>query len=173
MYTSILMLALSSSFGHTGAELPSPRWLEDYTAASRQGAAEQKPLAVFVGSGEAGWERLSRDGKLGKEAKSLLSERYVCLYIDTGTLEGKKLARAFAISQGVGLVISDRTGETQAFHHEGDLKADDLDYYLKRYADPSFVVRTTETNPPERATVPAYRAPSFGTFQLGGGGGGC
>jgi hypothetical protein len=182
MYTSLVLLALSGSIAPVATDVESPRWLTDYATAWRQGAQEKKPLAVFVGSGPSGWDQVSREGKLGQGAKELLSAQYVCLYIDTSTQEGKRLAQAFDVPQGVGLVISDRSGANQAFHHQGDLKSEDLEYYLKRYADPNHIVRTTETNPPERAAAPtssSYYAPSvapaFSGFRgFGGfGGGGC
>src|SRR5262245_11808191 len=180
MYTSLVLFALSGSVAQAAAEVESPPWQTDYVAASRQGAQEKKPLAVFVGSGPLGWDKLSREGRLRKELKEVLSGQYVCLYIDTSKEEGKRLAEAFEVPQGLGIVISDRTGEKQAFHHQGDLKPEDLEYYLRKYADSNHVVRTTETNPPERGgLVPAYTGyappiiPAFGGFGGFGGGRGC
>jgi hypothetical protein len=178
MYTSVMLVALSGCCAHSLPEVQSPRWLDDYWTACQQSAEQKKPLAVFVGSGAEGWEKLSRDGKLGKEAREILSSAYVCLYIDSSTREGGQLARAFDLPDGWGVVLSDRGGTKQAFHHRGDLKGEDLEYYLKKYADPNVVVRTTETNPPERGTAsgyssyyqPTYYQPTFGGF---GGGRGC
>jgi hypothetical protein len=175
MYTSVVLVALSGWFAPAVPEPPSPRWLDDYGLACQQVAKEKKPLAVFIGSGAAGWEKLSREGKIGKEAREALSSSYVCLYIDASSAEGKRLARSFDVPQGLGIVISDRSGEKQAFHHQGDLKGEDLEYYLKKYANPDLVIRTTETNPPERGTVQQYQTyypPPF--IPRGGfGGGGC
>jgi hypothetical protein len=78
------------------------------------------------------------------------------------------MARAFEI-QGSGLVISDRTGEKQAFRHEGSLAGEDLTRALKKYADPNVVVYTTQTNASERRS---YYGPTNGgsspQFRFGG-----
>lgn len=164
MFTSALLLALSGWFGSALPEAESPRWLSNYDQALEKGAQEKKPLAIFVGSGESGWEKLSREGKLGKDIKELLSNQYVCLYLDTTQPDAKKMAQTLEIPKGAGIVISDRKLEMQAFYHRGDLKGEDLEYYLKKFADPNLVVRTTETNPPERGSVQgsnSYYSPSF------------
>lgn len=181
MYTSVVVLALSGYFAPLAMELDSPRWLHDYTSAWQQGVKEQKPLAVFIGSGLSGWEKLSKEGKLGKDVKEVLSANYVCLYVDSSTEQGKRLAQAFDVSGGLGMVLSDRTGEKQAFHHQGDLKGGDLQYYLKKYADPNAVVRSTETNttvqgsvtssyyngPQQNYGISQQFQPSFGGFSGG------
>jgi len=145
MFTSAVLVALSSILS-PGELIPErPTWLNDYGAASKRGIAEQKPLAVFIGTGEAGWERISKEGELGKEAKQLLEAHYVCVYVDVNKQAGRALAAEFAISDGMGLVISDRGGKLQAFRHDGTLKPSELDRTLRRYADPDRVATTTET----------------------------
>lgn len=170
MFTSALLLAVSGWSGSALPEAESPRWLSNYDQALAKGAEEKKPLAIFVGSGEAGWEKLSRDGKLGKKTKELLSSQYVCLYLDTTNPDAKKMAQTLEIPKGVGIVISDRKLEMQAFYHRGDLKGEDLDYYLKKFANPNLVVRTTETNPPERGAVQEYNSYYPPTFAPARGG---
>jgi hypothetical protein len=169
MYTSILMVALSLA---PSADLTAPSWSTDYFAASKQSARAKKPLAVFLGSGEAGYEQLDRDGKLTDEAKGLLASKYVCVYVNTDTPQGKRLAKAFEMPNGRGIVISDRTGDVQAFRHEGDLSGRELVRNLEWYADTDREVRVTETNPGQRssnyapttpapAAAPAYVAPAY------------
>jgi hypothetical protein len=46
----------------------------------------------------------------------------------------------------VGIVLSDRTGNLQAFYHDGDISKADLDKWVTRFADPSVGVRSTMTN---------------------------
>jgi len=46
---------------------------------------------------------------------------------------------------GQGVVISDRTGQLQAFRHAGELNGSELVSRLQRYADGSRVVTTTDT----------------------------
>jgi hypothetical protein len=191
MYSTLMLVALSGVLSSSSL-LDEPAWLTDYAAARKQARAVQKPLAVFLGSGKAGWERLSKEGKLEKQAKRVLAGEYVCVYLDTAKAGGRDLASAFEIPNGTGLVISDRTGGLQAFSHEGNLANKDLMNYLKRYAEPERVVQATETNPARRSNYyqpayqqqwaqpnyynppPAFSPMFFGGGSFGGGGrGGC
>jgi hypothetical protein len=147
MYVSIMAVALSAVFG---AALDTPVWLTDYRSAQRVGKEGGRPLAVVMGLGEAGWEQLSKAGKLDEEVNRVLARNYVCLYIDMSQESGKELASKFEISQDLALVLSDRTGDLQAFRHEGELASPDLAQYLKRYADPDRVVYATENVTPTR-----------------------
>jgi hypothetical protein len=165
MYTSILLFALSAA---PAADLSTPTWSTDYYAANNQSAKAMKPMAVVLGSGEAGYEKLARDGKLTDEAKGLLATKYVCVYVDTETQEGKRLAKAFNMPNGQGLVISDRTGDVQAFRHEGELGNADLVRNLERFADVERPVVRTETTATQRSSfyepataAPAYARPAF------------
>jgi hypothetical protein len=166
MYTSGLLVALVGLFPSSIRSEPS--WLEDYSQAYRQCQKAEKPLAVFLGSGAKGWNRLSRDGQLSPENKELLSKNYVCLYIDTTQEAGQELARAFEMPNHLGVVISDSSGQVQAFRHEGEVQAAELTRYLRRYADPQRIVSSTETNPSAEPVVrtsryvePAYEAPTY------------
>src|SRR6266446_5787215 len=103
MHTSVLLLALSGFFS---AAPSGPAWQSDYKAAKRLGAEVNKPLAVFLGSGSAGWQRVDRDGGLSESARQILADNYVCVHIDTATAKGKAWAGAFEMSGGLGVVIS-------------------------------------------------------------------
>jgi hypothetical protein len=157
MYTSILLVALSIA---PAADTMVPSWSTDYGMASKQSATALKPLAVVLGTGEAGYDKLDREGKLTTEANGLLASKYVCVYVNTDTPEGKSLAKAFEMPNGRGIVISDRTGDVQAFRHEGDLKSSDLVRYLERYADPERAVRTTEGTVSQRISSYEPSAPA-------------
>jgi hypothetical protein len=151
MYTSILLVAL------VGIEPPlpereAPTWLRDYDQARKEGQRASKPLAVLIGAGEEGYDQVSQEGKLSREASRLLAEHYVCVYLNTDTPQGRRLAGAFNIKQKAGMVLSDRTGDYQAFHYPGALRDDELTGCLKRFADPNLVVRTTATSPYERVS---------------------
>src|SRR5947209_3065687 len=161
MHTSLVCVALAGLVPH--AELaPSPHWTSDYVQGRRLGTAQKKPLAVFLAPGKGGWDKLTKEGNLGKEAKRFLAERYVCVHVDTDTERGRQLARDFEVSGGVGLIISDRTGEVQAFRHEGTLPSDDLKSYLDRYSTAGRVPQTTETHESSRTSyaAPTGAAPS-------------
>jgi hypothetical protein len=147
MFGSTFIIALAGFVASAG--LDSPSWQADYGSAQRLGREGGKPLAVFIGSGKAGWNQITGDRQLGAEAKQLLAKTYICVYVDTAVATGKELASEFQIPKGPGLIVSDHTGRYQAFHHQGDLTGDELLGYLRRYANPKRVVRTTETNPAE------------------------
>ena len=168
MYTSVALVAMSGMLACS--EIPmEPSWLNEYGKARQVGEKEKKPLAVFIGAGKSGWNKVSQDGQLGKEVKQLLAQQYVCLYINTEETAGKRLAQQFEVPDGLGLVISNREGNLQAFRHEGDFSNQDLERYLTRFADPKRVTMQTETNPSSRVSyyqpapvqnyVPAYSAP--------------
>lgn len=170
MTTSFALLALTGLLaGNTGAEKPA--WLSDYATARQLGRMMQRPLAVVVGSGQEGWNRLSQDGQLGKEVNRLLAANYVCVYVNTADPKAQGLAAALELSNSPGLVISDRSGATQAFHHQGSLADGPLTDSLRRYAEPQRVVRQTETYPSSRVNYypPAQAAPAMSAPSFGGG----
>jgi hypothetical protein len=151
MYTSMLLVALvgiESALPKTVA----PIWLQDYDQARKEGQRASKPLAVFIGTGDQGYGQVSQDGKLSPQASRLLAEHYVCVYLNTDTPQGRRLAGAFNIKDKAGMVLSDRTGDYQAFHYPGALRDDELTGCLKRFADPNLVPRTTVTSPYERVS---------------------
>ena len=140
MYTSLVLFALAGST--PGAE-ESLSWMKDYHAARKESASQSKPLAVFLGTGKNGHDKVVRDG-LTDRNRQLLA-RYIPVYIDTTTEEGRSMAQQFEMPGGQGIVISNRTGDLQAFRHEGELSNNDLASRLERYADNGHVVSTTDT----------------------------
>lgn len=177
MYTSIVLVALAGSAA--GAEaLPESVLWKDYATARKIGRDESKPVAVFIGQGAAGWQERSREGALSRDVTRLLRERYVCVYVDTATAEGKKLAAAFEMDAGV--VLSTAQGDHQAFRKPGSLTNEDLAEKLRSHV-------ATETVAPQPAVIynpavappvnyipagPAFGPPAFGGgFSPGFGGG--
>src|SRR5437763_9575547 len=114
MYTALALVALT-----VGNLSSSPLWLHDYKAAQAQVSSAHKPMAVFVGSGQAGYQSAVRDG-FDPAISKLLAEKFVCLYVDTSTAQGKKLATAFQVGAR-GVVLSDRTGLTQSYSAAGTI----------------------------------------------------
>ena len=86
-----------------------------------------------------------------------LRNKYVCLFVDTDTTAGQQLARLFNMS-GPGLVISDRTGEYQAYRYAGELPAPQLATTLTQHTDDVYVSR--KLSPPPAAPV-SYPAPIY------------
>ena len=173
MYTSGLLLALVGLFPSSIRQ--EPTWLDDYAQAFRQCGQLEKPLAVFIGSGPKGWNRLSKDGQLSAETKEVLAKNYVCVYLDTNRDGGQELATAFEMPRHLGIVISDSRGRVQAFRHEGDMQTQVLMRNLRHYADPQRIVALTESNPSDeppprtyRFATPVYEAPlSYSSFRTG------
>jgi hypothetical protein len=165
MYTSLGMLALAGLFSVSAAP-DSLSWRRVYSLAKEEGQRGGKPLAVVIGTGPGGYHGLSGEGKLSPATQRLLARGYVPLYVDAATPAGKKLAEAFGVGSGPGLVISDRTGELQAFRHSGSLTDSVLAEHLERFADPNHVVRTTEQVQNSRVSYyPEGNGSSSGTSQ--------
>ena len=122
-----------------------PGWQGDYYQAQKDAATLRKPVVVVFGSGTDGWNKVVRSAKLNGECAKLLAEHYICVYVDTSTAQGQKLARIFDITASVGIVISSRGGASQAFWHQGDVADDALTGYLRKYSDPKVAVFRTET----------------------------
>jgi hypothetical protein len=188
MIQSIVLVALLGLDAAPGAQAgQAPAWQDDYGAARQAGRREKKPLAVFIGSGAEGWEKVSEEGKLTPGVQGLLARDYVCVYVDAGSDYGKRVAEAFGMTRG--LVLSSRDGESQAFRHGGRLSASDLEAALRRHATESVAARTGAGQPrvsysydpaatrPAPAAYPAHFGGfggygGFGGFSGGGFGGG-
>lgn len=142
MNTSILTVVLTGALlaGQNGT----PTWQNDYNKAQEQAAAQRKPLVVVFGSGADGWVKVIREAPTPDLTK-LLVDKYVCVFVDTASPAGRKLAQGFAIGGDLGLVISDHAGTSQAFWHQGDLTNNQMFQYLDKYADPRVAIRGTET----------------------------
>jgi len=163
MYTSLIVLAM---FG-APADISAPSW-QNYSQASQMVEKEKKPMAVFLGTGQKGWEKVA--GSLSTEAEKVLVASYICAYVDTNTPEGEKLAQAFELKNGVGLVLSDRKGEKQVFWHDGNLPQADLVRQLVRHSTSTrtslYMDETSVTGTP---TSPVMQSGSYCPSCNGGG----
>jgi hypothetical protein len=138
--TSLTALAVAGALATGSIPAQQPVWQSSYRTALGQAVGQQKPLAVFIGHGAAGVNRLVADGGLGADAVQLLKANYISLYIDADTASGKGLAEAFKMTEG--LVISDKTGGTMALRHEGTLSQTALTGYLQQYQGGQPVAQT-------------------------------
>jgi hypothetical protein len=159
MYTSLVLFALSASAVPAAELIPvGPSWRSDYTLALKEGQSSKRPLVIVVGSGPEGWDKLSKDGGLDKDAKGLLHNRYVCVYLDTSKERDRRLADQLELGSTTGMVIGDAGGQYQAFRHVGALNNAELDRYLRKYSDPERTVVRTETATDARpVSAPVYR----------------
>jgi hypothetical protein len=139
MYTAIALFALTATVT-TGNLNPAPTWQTDYRTAHAAVTTAGKPMAIFIANG-TGWESIVKDG-IDAGTKKVLAEKFVCLFVDASTAQGRGLAQAFQV--GRGLVISDRTGTVQAYSMAGDLTKAELTTALTKYSDAK-AVETTET----------------------------
>jgi hypothetical protein len=198
MYTSIVLAALlgPGAAGPQDEAVQAPTWQENYATARKVGREQNKPLAVFIGRGPDGPKQLSQDGELTAEARKLLADSYVCVYLDASTPAGKRLADRFSLPQG--LVVSSRDGENQAFRHSGRMSGKDLDATLRRYSNGYVSLRTEfleeeedapkekekakpkagpakPAHPPAMAAYPCFSAPAYscGSVSFGCSWGGC
>jgi hypothetical protein len=143
MYTSMLGLALAVALCSPDS-LPAPTWHTDYALARKEATRLEKPLAVIVAAGEKGWEQLTSDGRLTGAALVALRSQYVCVYVNTATKAGRKLADDFAFADGPALVLSDRGGDNQAYRRYGALADGELRRVLAKYAESERVAQATE-----------------------------
>ncbi|QEL14930.1 thioredoxin domain-containing protein [Limnoglobus roseus] len=84
-------------------------WQPSYTQGSKRAAADNKPLIVFIGAGPTGYRRAVQEGRLSDELVKTLTDQCVCVYFDTKTEDGRKMAKLFEV-EGPGLVVSTRGG---------------------------------------------------------------
>src|SRR5262245_43392764 len=151
-----IWIALALVGSVASANIPeAPPWQKDYHSAKVQAKDVQKPLAVFIGSGKDGWSKLTYEDTFDPKLNHLLATRYVCVYADRSTPAGKRLADAFEVTDGTGLVISDKSGSVQAYHHSGELSRTDLTATLEKYSDTTRTVQFTESAVPVRYYQPA------------------
>jgi hypothetical protein len=171
MYTSLLLAVVMGPGAAPHAVAPeAPTWQKDYVAARKKGRQENRALAVFIGSGSQGPEKVCVESKLTPAVRKLLADSYVCVFVDTSEARGKRLSEEFDLARG--LVLSTRDGESQAFRQNGRISSADLELTLKRFAN-GYRNSRTETlqeiqqvsyGAPARPAAPAPIMQSFGGF---------
>lgn len=137
--TTFAAVVLSAALANEATVAPA--WESNYTRATETAIAQRKPLAVFIGRGEAGFAKVV-GGDMPTEASRLLASNYVAVYLNTDTAEGKRLATAFGVNEG--LVLSCRGCQVQALKYGGAVPAVELAGYLTKYSAPAVAVTTTE-----------------------------
>lgn len=155
MFSSVFALAVSGMLA--GAETANlPVWQSDYRQARELATREHKPMAVVIGNGANGWDKVVVGGAFGSETVSTLRTGFVCVYVDNSTPAGAKLAKDFGVTE-TGVVFSDRTAGVQAFRRLGAMPDAELHQAAVKYSDPKVVVTSTDTGAPVR--VEAYYPP--------------
>lgn len=143
MYTSVTCLALACSLSVVGTE--NPVWHQNYGKALEAGLKMNRPVAVFVAR-KAQPGQATQDGLLSPDVRKVLANQYVCVLVDGDLPQNRNLMTALAITKDAGIVLGDRTGSLQMFHHDGKISQEQLASTLWRFADPNLVVQTTVSN---------------------------
>jgi hypothetical protein len=140
-FMNTLVILLSAVLGQA-EEQTAPQWRQSYTQAQNMAAQIKRPVAVFLTPGPNSLDKLIPGG-LNDQAREILTSDYIPVVVDTTTPEGQRLARAFELRDGQGLVLSDRAGAYQAFWSQGNLTNEDLVRTLQKYANQTNI-RMTE-----------------------------
>ena len=143
MFSSLVGFAMTAMLT---SSVNLPAWQTDYRNAREQAARDHRPLAIVIGTGSSGWDAVV---PMVDRTADDLRTNFVCVYVDKNTPAGQKLARDFEMTDTVGVVISDRTGDFQAFRHTGKIEEAEMHRAAVRYADPAYRVLRTETAVPE------------------------
>lgn len=167
MHTSVALLALTGSLV---GPVPSPEssWLTSYSTAQKRGAETQKPLALVIGKGENGQKRLVKDSAWNEEIREAFAAHYVCVYLDADRPENQKLVKELEILSDVGLVLSNRKGDYQAFHHDGPMARTELVQRLNRHGrveEPVLFSETVVKSSPVQSSQPIQRAEYSPVYQ--------
>src|SRR5436853_7706482 len=93
----LFVLAAASSY----IEPVAPVWHTDYHAAQKLAREGGRPLAVFLGGGKDGYQRIALDGKLGTDVEKVLARSYVCVYLDREQGTNRNLLSAFEMPTGL------------------------------------------------------------------------
>ena len=155
MYTSIMGVALVAALSTAHNATLAPAWQHDYRMARALGSRENKPLVVIIGSGKTDWANLAKPAEQDGSINQTLRSSYVCLFVDTDTTEGQRLAQSFDMP-GPGVVISTRSGEVEAYRKAGELPAGELAKELVKHTDDEFVSKKLAPPPAPVAARPAY-----------------
>jgi len=161
MNTLIGLVALLSSA--VPSNIQTPTWASGYMSARETVTSAHKPMAVFFGKGAGAWDKVVVEGSFDPAINQMLAAKYVCVYVDTTTVDGYNLAKTFEVS-GKGLVISDATGKNQAFSLSGDMTKAELKDKLVRYSAADAKVATTETVVRSTEVMTSPVAPATYTF---------
>jgi len=162
IFTTTFAAAALSAVLSTAA-IATPTWQSDYTTALAAASAQQKPVAVFIGRGEAGYATVVGGGAIPADAGQMLAKNFVCVYVDTDTAAGKSLAGQFDVTKGV--VISCKGGNVQALRYTGTVAPAALTGYLTKYGEAQAVATTEKAG--EFVVAPATYAPASQNFYPG------
>lgn len=121
--------------GFLTAKSESPEWKADYGKALEATRAEEKPLLVVLDKPADEQTRIDpallSEGDSGKQ-QELLSPYELC-HVDASTTYGKKVAKAFKVTDFPHTAIIDRTGSVILFSKTGKMKPNQWQHTLLAY----------------------------------------
>jgi hypothetical protein len=159
--TTLAVLALAGGIG-SGAIPSAPNWQTDYAQAMTRASAEGKPIAVFIGHGGESYKKMLAEGTIPADAVRVLSNSYVCMYLDSDAPNGKELAGRFEITEG--LIISSPGGNLQAYRHNGVVSGADLTKSLTQFAGAGQPATTVNAGAPILRYGSTYYTTPSGNF---------
>lgn len=152
MFTTSLTATVVAGLLASGSVVGLPEWTDSYVKAMAQAGEKNRRVAVFLSAGDM--KTLTNGKPLSTDALKSLKSDYIAVRVDTTTEDGKKVAEAFGMTQGV--VISDRAGKQMALKHEGQLSPEQAAEYLTKFASVE-AISTTEYRSSVQVQQPVYQ----------------
>jgi hypothetical protein len=157
MFTASLTVSVLAGLFTSGSIAGLPEWTDSYGRAIAQAGEKHKPVAVFLSPGDP--NKLTKGKGLGVEVLKSLKSGYIPVRIDTTSEDGKKLADAFGVAEGV--ILSSRDGKQIALKYEGAITSERLSEYLEKYADQKETVTTEFASASTPVVQPQYYQPQY------------
>ncbi len=136
---SLLVLVMIAP-GALGAE-----WLSDYGVALRQAEIEGKPLLIILDEPSTRAPKIEKVKFNEEAAEDALLKPYKLCRIDVSTEYGKRVAKAFKVSEVPLTVIIDRTASVQIYRKTGTIQLQEWKATLLTYREGRRPVRNVST----------------------------
>src|SRR5438445_11101973 len=100
MRTSVGLFALVSLLAaFTGsASAQDVVWKKTYSEARDHGQKVNKPLAVFVGTGADGFQKIIEEGTFSSDVRKMIAQDYIPRYLRADTAQNRSLVSRLAIT---------------------------------------------------------------------------
>ena len=100
-------------------------WMHDYGQAIKVTRLEQRPLLLMLDNPSRREWRVRRAKLWGDETQAELLKHYTLCYVDVTTPYGRRVAKAFQVSELPQTTIIDTTGSSIIFQHTGHMNTID------------------------------------------------
>lgn len=163
MLASVMLAAALSAWPASAA--PGIDWQTDYSVAVQKAQALNRPVAVFIGRGPAGWKQVAGNVPFDSHLRKLLSDKLVCVYLDRDETLGRSAAEDFGAHDDLPLlIVSDKTRKFMETKRKGAQTPAELVRALESpFAAP--VEHRSYYQPP---AAPVYGGNPFGNPGFGG-----